>query len=633
MNIILIPVIPLLAFFINIVFGKRFPKKSALISILAVFISFLLSIFVLINFSKTHEPITYNWNWIITSTTIPFGITVDGLTCIMLMVVTIVSLLVHIYSVGYMHGDPRYSRFFAFLSLFTASMLELVLANNLLAIFIGWELVGLCSYLLIGFWYEKESASNAGRKAFITTKIGDLGFFIGILLLFSLTGVFGFEEIHKIIEEGSINHTLLTISAILIFCGAIGKSAQFPLHVWLPDAMEGPTPVSALIHAATMVVAGVYMVARFYGLFFSSEQALLVVAWIGTITAFLAATIAVVTTDIKRVLAYSTLSQLGYMMLALGITGYTASIFHLATHAFFKALLFLGAGSVIHGCGVQDIREMGGLGKKMKITSITFFIAALAISGIWPFSGFYSKDEILLSAYNNNLAIYLIATFVAFLTSFYMFRLCFLTFTGEYRGKSHVHESPLVMTVPLIILAIFSIVSGKLLLVGNFFSGLVHWHGFHHPEENRIVVLVSTIVAISGIFLAWAIYVKKWINAGQIAARFSTIHKILLNKYYFDEFYQIAILNPLSKLGELLRKFDLKVIDGICVDGSAYVTWLISKAKAWFDLKFVDGSVDGIAWITKFSGGALRIIQTGFVQNYMFIIVISLSFIIIFYVL
>ncbi|MFH1825422.1 MAG: NADH-quinone oxidoreductase subunit L [Candidatus Firestonebacteria bacterium] len=620
----LIPVLPLLAFCINIFFGKKLKNKSAYISISAISISFFLSLLIFIRMLFITTPVEYKIEWIrIGNFNFELGMLIDGLTSVMLLVVTIVSLLVQVYSIGYMHNDTRYSRYYAYMSLFTFAMLLLVLANNFLEIFISWELVGLCSYLLIGFWFEKKSASDAGKKAFITTKIGDVGFFIGILMLFTCTGTFNFVEISKAISGGLITGTTLTIIAVLVFCGAIGKSAQFPLHVWLPDAMEGPTPVSALIHAATMVAAGVYLVARSYFLFDKSPEALLVVAYIGTFTAFFAATIALVANDIKRVLAYSTISQLGYMIMGLGVGGYSAGMFHLTTHAFFKALLFLCAGSVIHGTGIQDIREMGGLSKKMKITFITFLVAALSISGVPPFSGFYSKDEILSVAFmEGHIWIYLIGTFTAFLTAFYMFRLFFLTFTGETRSKLHPHESPSNMTIPLIILAIFSVVSGFLLTRGHIFLKLVNFPGreFIGEESSHFVMFTSVVVGLLGIFLAWVIYYKKLISAEKIANSVPLLYKILINKYYVDEIYDKIIVQPVMSVAGGFAKFDSKVIDG-AVNGSGIITILISKLHDLFDRIVVDGSVNGVGWVTIKSGNVLKLIQTGFIQNYMLIVV------------
>ncbi|MEK6646852.1 MAG: NADH-quinone oxidoreductase subunit L [Candidatus Firestonebacteria bacterium] len=631
---ILIPVLPLLAFVLIIFFGKRLPGKGSYIGIFAMALSFILSCLIFVKFVGGASSYEFNYPWFsFGGKVISAGILIDGLTAVMLVVVTLVSLLVQIYSIGYMHNDIRYSRYYSYLSLFTFSMLGLILSNSFFEVFMCWELVGVCSYLLIGFWFEKKEASDAGKKAFITTKIGDLGFTIGIFLLFVAFGTLNFNEL-KISIVGA-NETLLTIIAILIFCGAIGKSAQFPLHVWLPDAMEGPTPVSALIHAATMVAAGVYLVARSYFIFAGSEVALSVVAYIGIITAFLAATMALVAIDIKRVLAFSTISQLGFMMFGLGVGGYTAGMFHLTTHAFFKALLFLGAGSVIHSVHTNDIRKMGGLGKYMKITAGCFFIASLSISGIWPFSGFYSKDEILVEAFKSgHYFIYIVATIVAFMTAFYMFRLCFLTFTGEHRDKeTHPHESPNSMTIPLIVLAILSVVTGKLLVSGNTIEHLIHFGEVGHPElvsgsHASFVPAVSLVVAILGIVLAWLMYYKKVIDPEKIAEKFKPIYTLLLNKYYFDEIYDKFLIQPVIKLTKVLFKFDFTVIDG-AVNGSAWITVFISKAKNLFDIHIVDGAVNAIAWLTQKFGNILRHIQTGLVQNYMLIIIIGLSILVV----
>lgn len=637
-SIIFVPLIPLLSFAVIILFGSKLRTKAAYISIAAALASFIISVLTFIKIAQTGPQNELIYNWFNTgSTFLQIGFMMDGLSAVMLIVVTTVSSLIQIYSIGYMHGDARYSRYYAYLSLFTFSMLGLVLSNNFLQIFVFWELVGVCSYFLIGFWFEKKSAADAGKKAFITTKIGDFGFYIGILLIFVLTGSLNFSEIaHKLGSEGiamTISPVLLTVTAILLFCGAVGKSAQFPLHVWLPDAMEGPTPVSALIHAATMVAAGVYLVARCFFLFSMSPAAMNVIAYIGIITAFMAATIAVVSNDVKRVLAYSTLSQLGYMMVALGVGGYTSGMFHLTTHAFFKALLFLCAGSIIHAVHNQDIRGMGGLFKNMKITGATFLIASLSIAGIWPFSGFYSKDEVLLSIYNSgNMFIYVVATFVAFLTAFYMFRLFFMVFTGESRSNDghHVHESPFTMTVPLMILAVLSIISGKFLAEGGFFAKFIsvshEAHVAEHGGAGQMVMIISLIVAITGIVLAWLTYSKKIISAEKIASTFKPVYTILYNKYYFDEIYNIILIQPVIKLTRGLAKFDLKVIDG-AVNGSALLTVLISKAKGIFDNIVVDGAVNGTAWITKKTGNTIKLVQTGFVQNYMLIIFVSVTLI------
>jgi NADH-quinone oxidoreductase subunit L len=503
-------------------------------------------------------------------------------------------------------------------------MLGLVLSNNFFSIFIFWELVGLTSYLLIGFWFEKKSASDAGKKAFITTRTGDLGFIIGILILTTAAGTFNFQQIFEKIETGTIPIALVTLSAIFIFAGAVGKSAQFPLHVWLPDAMEGPTPVSALIHAATMVAAGVYLVARCMSIYAASESAGLVVAIIGILTAFMAASIGLVQNDIKRVLAYSTVSQLGYMIMCLGLGGYTAGTFHLMTHAFFKALLFLGAGSVIHATHTNNIWEMGGLYKKMKITAITFIIASLSISGIFPLSGFWSKDEILAVASQKHPIFLIIAALVAGMTAFYMFRICFVTFFGKPRDEEkfhHAHESPKSMTIPLCILAFLSIFAGWVGIpwIRGGYSSFVFYHHPHHVEPNSILMLLSTVIAVSGIALAYLIYYKGTLSPDTIREKFKPIHKVLFNKYYVDEFYNMTIVNPILRLSDKLFKFDWGVIDWL-VNGVGKFTVFLSDTKEWFDTHIVDGAVNGIGYTIKAIGSAGRKIQTGQLQNYAFVI-------------
>ncbi|HEY5460520.1 MAG TPA: NADH-quinone oxidoreductase subunit L [Deferrimonas sp.] len=464
----IIPLLPLASFFINIAVGKRLPRKGDWLSLATILAGLVMSVGIFLEVFQAYDPnfkyhVVAPWLTVGDRFALNVGILVDNLTAVMLLVVTGVSTLVHLFSIGYMHGDPRYSRYFAYLSIFSFSMLGLVLAESFFFIYIFWELVGLSSYLLIGFWFEKKSAADAGKKAFITTHIGDVGFLIGNMIIFVTCGVFGFDEVFQAIGQGKLSGTLLTIAGIGVFCGAIGKSAQFPLHVWLPDAMEGPTPVSALIHAATMVAAGVYLVGRVYPMF--TPDAFLFIAYIGFITLFIAATIALTQNDIKKVLAYSTVSQLGFMIMGLGVGGYTAGLAHLATHAAFKACLFLGSGSVIHALHTQDLREMGGLRKKMPITFVTFLIATLAIAGVPGFSGFFSKDMILAAALEfgmRNPAHYVLffgALFTAGMTAFYMFRLVIMAFLGEPKDHhkfDHAHESPPNMWVPLVVLAIFS---------------------------------------------------------------------------------------------------------------------------------------------------------------------------------
>jgi NADH-quinone oxidoreductase subunit L len=521
-----------------------------------------------------------------------------------------------------MHGDPRFSRYFAYMSLFTFSMLGLVVANNFFLIFIFWELVGLTSYLLIGFWFEKKSASDAGKKAFVTTRVGDLGFLVGLMVMGMFLGTFNYGEVFAKVEAGVISGGLLTALAILIFCGAVGKSAQFPLHVWLPDAMEGPTPVSALIHAATMVAAGVFLVARTMAIFIASPDAAMTVAWIGLITSFMAASIALVQNDIKRVLAYSTLSQLGYMIMALGLGSFTAGTFHLMTHAFFKALLFLAAGSVIHAVHTNDIQDMGGLSTKMKTTALTFIIASLSIAGIFPLSGFWSKDEIIASAHDHPFFM-VMALVVAFMTAFYMFRLCFLTFFGKPRDREkfdHAHESPKSMTIPLIFLAVLSVVAGWVgipWLSHGYASAIVTFNGHpHHVEPNILLMIISTIVAGSGIFLAYLMYYRGTISPVAMAQRFKPIYTLLYNKYYIDEIYDAVIVQPTYRLADFLWSFDAVIVDGL-VNLHGSVTVGLSAVKLWFDTYIIDGTANGLGIVVGAASSVLRLMQSGRLAHYL----------------
>jgi NADH-quinone oxidoreductase subunit L len=557
---------------------------------------------------------------------------VDQLTAIMLVVVTGVAMLVQIYSIGYMHGDPRYPRFFAYLSFFSAAMLSLVIADNLLLFFVSWELVGLASYLLIGFWFEKPSAMRAAKKAFIVTRVGDVGLFLGVLLLFSKTGHLNFREIFDSVptlmgvnlQIGQLLVPVLPLAGLLLFAGAIGKSAQFPLHVWLPDAMEGPTPVSALIHAATMVAAGVYLVGRTYPIFnydpHSLSITLTVVGIVGAITAFMAATIATVQNDIKRVLAYSTISQLGYMMLGLGVGGYTAGLLHLMTHAFFKANLFLGSGSVIHGTGTQDMQEMGGLAKKMPRTYWTFLIGTAALAGLPLTAGFFSKDEILLEAFHANTVLFWMGLAAAFLTAFYMTRLMALTFWGEPRNHEvHAHESPRVMTTPLVVLAVLSIVSGYVAWpTNNIFHHLVHFGEGALPFSWTVAIMATSSAAL-GIGLGWAVFMKRAIAPSAFRLRVPWAYNLLANKYYLDEIYWAVLVVPLFWLTRTLAIFDQKIVDGL-VNGVAYLTVGLAIVQGWIDKWIVDGLVNLVGGVTKLSGRVLRYGQTGIVQNYMLVL-------------
>lgn len=633
----IIPFLPLLSFVMIIFFIGGKEKLSSGFSISMIVIDWVIAVVVLFQMLGRHgEP--YEAYTLLTSFktfNLELGILVDSLTAIMLVVVTTVGSCVQIYSLGYMKDDPRFTRFYAYLSLFLFSMLGLVLANNFFMIFIFWELVGLTSYLLIGFWFEKKSAADAGKKAFITTRVGDLGFIVGLMLIAAYCGTFNYGGVFEKAASGTVPAGVLTAAAIFIFCGAVGKSAQFPLHVWLPDAMEGPTPVSALIHAATMVAAGVYLVARSMPLYVTSADASLVVATIGVITSFIAASIGLVQNDIKRILAYSTVSQLGYMIMALGLygydtasgghsAGYVAGTLHLMTHAFFKGLLFLGAGSVIHAVHTNDIQEMGGLRKKQPKTAITFMIASLAIAGIFPLSGFWSKDEIVATTLHHPVFFVLTLT-IAFMTAFYMWRLCFLTFFGTPRNQhryDHAHESPGVMTSPLLFLAVLSIGSGWVAMpwLEHGFSSFVYHGEPHHAEPEYLLMLISTVVSGSGIGLAWLIYYRKAISADVIAARFKPLHTLLWNKYYFDELYDLIIVRPILALGTFLWSFDAKIVDG-AVNGAGWLTVVWSDAKQWFDVHIIDGAVNGTGWIVQKTAGVLRKLQTGAVQFYALFIV------------
>ncbi len=632
-QICIVPVLPFIAFVINIFAGRFLKERSSLVSIIASAVSCVIALPVCwAAFNGAYFANSFSW-LPIGQDSLQFGYLIDPLSASLLFMVTIVGTLIQIYASGYMRGEARYSRFFAYVSLFMSAMLTLVISNNYLLFFMSWEIMGLCSYLLIGFYFEKDSAANASKKAFLTTRIGDVGFLLGFLTLFTTVGYFDFAKIQSLLTAHhgtaiAFPAGLLVLSALLIFCGTIGKSAQFPLHVWLPDAMEGPTPVSALIHAATMVAAGVFLVARSFSLFMSVPNIFPIVTAIGTITAFGAAFIALTQNDIKRVLAYSTISQLGYMVAALGLSSLGAGTFHLITHAFFKALLFLGAGSVIHGSHVQDIREMGGLFKKMPHTATTFIIASLAIAGIPPLSGFWSKDEILLAAYGaGNFWVFGILLLTAFMTAFYMFRLIFLTFFGKARNHAvHAHESPAVMTLPLWCLAIGSIVVG---FPGSPF--MHHWfQGFlakmtHYPEyePSAFVMACSVAAAVLGIGLAFVLYLKKTSVPAAIASRFSVLYRLSLNKFYIDEIYSKFLIQPFHALGQKLFSFDSKVIDG-AVNGTAAATGWISRVKQWFDANVIDALVNLAGTWTHSLNNITKRLQTGFIQNYLLFAILGL---------
>jgi len=613
----LIFLLPLISFVLITLFIKPFlnsrPKLSGYITIGTITGSLILSLWLLASLlnAPSHELIIPDFNWLIIegSINIHFGLTIDMLTAIMLIVVTVVSLMVQIYSQGYMHGDPGYHRYYAYMSLFTTAMLGLVMANNLLIMYIFWELVGLCSYLLIGFWFHRPAAAKAAKKAFIVTRIGDFGFLAAILLLFFNTGTLDVAQLHSYAVTGAIGSAVLTWAAVGIFAGAVGKSAQFPLHVWLPDAMEGPTPVSALIHAATMVAAGVFLVARMFPLFEHSPEAMTTVAYIGGFTAIFAATMGLVMTDIKRVLAYSTISQLGYMMLGLGVGGVAIGIFHLFNHAFFKALLFLGAGSVNHATRTFDIRLMGGLRKVMPWTYATFLIASLSIAGIWPLAGFWSKDEILASALSENTLLFVLAMITVFMTAFYMFRVVFMTFGGEYRGSEKPHESPPVMVVPMVVLAVLAVVSGWFNATGGFSHLLGHGesHGF---TEGFFGILshplpwISLAMAGSGILLAYAMYSAKWLSAKRISWFFRSLYVLFSKKYWTDELYEDVI-------------------------GQRLLSDNLFAGMKLLDSNVIDGAVDGVAKTVVVTGKTVRKMQSGQLQLYGLFIILGVLAIVI----
>jgi len=654
----LIPVLPAIGALLNGLFGKKLPKKIiGGIACGVVFLSFIISLFCVAELAGK-EPRIFEkdyYDWIaggdFTKTlgpesgkqaalNVPLGFLLDPLSSVMILVVTGVGFLIHIYSIGYMAHEDGYYRFFTYMNLFMFAMLLLVLGNSFLTMFVGWEGVGLCSYLLIGFYYERQSASDAGKKAFIVNRVGDFGFVLGILAIFAAFGTSKFTEVMsrapQMFQTG--DHLMMLIT-LALFVGAIGKSAQLPLYVWLPDAMEGPTPVSALIHAATMVTAGVYMIARCNALFTLAPQTMMVVAIIGSVTAIFAASIGLVQRDIKRVLAYSTVSQLGYMFLAMGVGAYAVGIFHLTTHAFFKALLFLGSGSVIHAMsGEQDIMKMGDLRRRIPTTFRTMFIGTLAISGIFPLAGFFSKDEILWQAFSSEHGrkiFWVLGTAAALMTAFYMFRLIYLTFYGkprmDHHTEEHIHESPRSMTFPLIVLAVLSFVGGwmgfpKLFPIHSFPFDFYHWlepvTGSIHAEGVETshgvewgLMALSLGIALAGWGIARGIYVKKPETAEKLATSFAPVYRTLFNKYYVDEIYNAAIIQPVKALCRMLSLFDLKVIDGI-VNGSAWMTVRSAVVSTWFDINIVDLLVNLAGAIVSFFGGMVRKMQTGLVQNY-----------------
>jgi len=684
---IVILFLPLLGFITVVLFGKRIPKLY-LFEVAILGIALLLSIivaYVKLSIYNTKD-IVAAFTWITMGNapsagaiSIELGFKIDNITVLMLLVVNIISFLVHVFSIEYMRGDKLYTRYFAYLGIFTFSMLGIVLTHNLLMMYIFWELVGLSSYLLIGFWFEKKSASDAAKKAFIVNRIGDIGMFIGILILFTQYKTFTFDVIYQQIAAGNIpfgSNTWLTAAGILIFMGAVGKSAQFPLHVWLPDAMEGPTPVSALIHAATMVAAGVYLIVRIFVML--TADAMLVIAVVGAFTSLVAATIALTQNDIKKVLAYSTVSQLGYMVMSLGVGAYAFAFFHLITHAFFKACLFLGSGSVIHSMHhEQDIRNMGGLRRKIPVTYYTFLISTLAISGIPLFSGFLSKDGILAGTLafgklTGHWLIPIIGFLVAGLTAFYMFRLVILTFHGEPRDQhkfDHAHESPFVMAAPLVVLAALSIFiwytpnpigasegwvlknwiktpsqvvpletrydfmkpsteEAKAEIHGEVthsveYTETMHWA--HYPA-----MFLSLAVAGLGILFAFMFYQWKKLNVDKLAEKIKPLYNFSLNKWFLDELYDITAIAGTLSFSSILAWFDNKVVDGI-VNGSATATRFVSRMSGWFDSFVVDGFVNFTALFSGFVGLSFRRLQTGKVQTYIVFVIFAIIILLMFF--
>lgn len=620
----LIPLFPLAAFGFQTFFGKRLGERTSLIGIVAMGLAFLYSTLVLVQVLKG-ASIELAVPWARTGDIeISMGFRIANLEAALLFVVSFVAWMVQIYSAGYMHGDPRFNRFFAIVNLFTAGMLALLIADNFILFMISWEIMGLCSYLLIGHWFEDPNNAKAAMKAFMTTRLGDVGLLLGIWALFSRTGSFNFNEIFHAAESGALTPEFLTVAGILLLLGTVGKSAQVPLHVWLPDAMAGPTPVSALIHAATMVAAGVFLVARAYPIFHLSTSALAVVAFVGAITALLGATIATVAEDIKKVLAYSTVSQLGYMVFGLGVGGFTAGLFHLMTHAFFKGLLFLGSGSVIHAAHTQNMHEMGGLFRKMKITAVTFIIGSLALAGIPPFSGFFSKDEILLEAYYSDYPIiFWMGVVAAFLTAYYMTRAVWLTFFGKPRDHhkyEHAHESPWVMTLPLVILAVPATLAG---LAGsgatNHFIQEFITFGEHHAEPSSFVQMVALGAAVSGILVGYLVYGLQVFSKRTLIRAAGPIYALFKNKWYFDEVYQATVVNGGLLLSNVLGLFDKYVVDGI-VNATGYLTVKVSEFSGAFDWGIIDGMVNGVASTVAYGGSLARRLVTGYVQTYVMVL-------------
>jgi NADH-quinone oxidoreductase subunit L len=632
----LIPVLPYVSFFLILFFGRRLPRKGHGIGIAAITISLLLSLGTFYQTVTTGEPLERSVQWLRFGggrNVLELGMHIDGLAAVMFLVVCFVSLMVQVYSTEYMRGDRRYTWYYAALSLFTGSMLNLVIANNLLQMLIGWEGVGVCSYFLIGHWFEEKPNSNAAIKAFLTTRIGDVGMMFGIFVLFFAAGTFNIAGITEVVRQGGIPHTVLTIAAVLLFCGAIGKSAQVPLHVWLPDAMAGPTPVSALIHAATMVVAGVYLVARMYGVFHASPTALNEVAIVGAVTMLLTALLALVQDDIKRVLAYSTISQLAYMVAALGVGAYSASVFHIWTHAWFKALLFLGAGSVSHAVHSFSMSRMGGLKEKMPTTFRTYMVGSLALAGIFPLAGFWSKDQIIDGAYvamkegSGAAAFVFVAALVtAFLTACYVARMVALTFYGRPKYDAehvHPHESPKAITTPLVLLTILAVAGGWVGLPGglNLFDKWVHFEGL--PEEafhlSTFLMLggISTALALGGFGLGWLIFKQEKVRIDILHTPLRPIYRLLENKYYFDDLYMNGIVRPIrDSLSRMADWTNTNLLDG-AVNAAGAVAVVVGRVTYKdIDQVAIDGVVNGLAMGVDEAGEQAKFWQTGNVQAY-----------------
>ena len=652
--------LPLAAFLIQIFYGRRLPRQGDWVSISAIGITLVLSIAMFVAMLLDYDPNfrqEAGFTWLdMGSFSIELGFLVDNITVIMLLIVALISTCSHIFSLKYMEGDIRYSRYFAYLGLFTFSMNGIVLANNLISMYMFWELVGVSSYLLIGHWFEKDSAADAAKKAFLTNRVGDIGFFIGIMLIYTGIGSFTFSHIFDGVANNMLSGTILTMAGIGLFMGAMGKSSQFPLHIWLPDAMEGPTPVSALMHAATMVAAGVYMSVRLFPLF--TPDALLVIAYIGGFTAFFAASIAMTQDDIKKVLAYSTVSQLGYMILAVGTGVYTIAFFHLLTHAMFKANLFYGSGSVIHAMhhalhekhdhetDPQDMGNMGGFKEKMPITHWSMLVSTLAIAGVPLFSGFISKDAILagtLSFAQHHPEHFLLPVFgfgAAAITAFYMFRLMFLTFYGEPRMPElidDIHESPIEMTGPLVILGTLSVfvfytlphfnplsshgwftdlvVPVDAVVPGNLTAHAIE-EGAHHAHNMAMILSIS--VAALGIGLSVLMYLKKILSAEVWSPRAGFLYNWSKNKYYFDENYNRLIYQPALRLANKVAWIDWDLYDKYFINGFGHLTEWLSRVVGKFDFEGIDqGLVDGTGRIVNHLGSAFRKIQTGRIQNYL----------------